>query len=43
MAAVKSLPGIAATRLAQARQVRITMLPGDDIPIQVDGEAWMQR
>lgn len=39
MAASKSLPGVSPTRLAQAAHIRITILPGGDVPIQVDGEA----
>lgn len=40
MAACKTLPGITPTRLAQAREVRLTLRTG--VPVQVDGEAWMQ-
>jgi hypothetical protein len=40
MAATKTL-GLSPTRLAQASHIRITILPGVDVPIQVDGEAWM--
>ena len=43
MAAIKSLPGISPTRLAQARSIRITVKSGEPVPIQVDGEAWMQK
>ena len=43
MAATKTLPGITPTRLAQGRTIRISINPGDDVPIQVDGEAWMQK
>lgn len=43
MGAIKSLPGvITPTRLAQARHVKISIRQGDPIPIQVDGEAYMQ-
>ena len=41
MAASKTLPGVSPTRIAQAAHIRITILPGDNVPIQVDGEAWM--
>ena len=43
MAAIKSLPGISPMRLAQARSIRITVKSGEPVPIQVDGEAWMQN
>ena len=42
MAACKTLPGITPTRIAQAREVRITIRGSAGVPVQVDGEAWMQ-
>ena len=30
-------------RIAQCSSLRITVLEGDPLPIQVDGEAWLQR
>ena len=30
-------------RIAQCSSVRVTILEGDPLPIQVDGEAWLQR
>eukprot|EP00047_Mylnosiga_fluctuans_P024021 m.151041 g.151041 ORF g.151041 m.151041 type:complete len:456 (+) comp9754_c0_seq6:1617-2984(+) len=42
MAACKTLPGMTPTRLAQARVVRITVTGSASVPLQVDGEAWMQ-
>lgn len=31
-----------ANRIAQARHIRITVLGNDSLPMQVDGEAWLQ-
>ena len=30
-------------RIAQCSSVRVTILEGEPIPIQVDGEAWLQE
>ena len=30
-------------RIAQCRSVKITIMNGDSVPIQVDGEAWLQK
>ncbi|EDV28803.1 uncharacterized protein TRIADDRAFT_52046 [Trichoplax adhaerens] len=35
--------GIQQDRLTQCRSLKITILGNEDIPIQVDGEAWMQK
>ena len=44
MGAIKSLPGVITPfRLAQASHVRISIREGDPLPIQVDGEAFMQE
>ena len=41
MAASKVI-GLTPQRLWQARTIEITLTEGDPIPIQVDGEAWLQ-
>eukprot|EP00052_Salpingoeca_macrocollata_P015685 m.125202 g.125202 ORF g.125202 m.125202 type:complete len:1071 (-) comp19772_c0_seq1:251-3463(-) len=43
MAAVKAIPGIQPTRIAQAKEVVIVIRGVEPIPIQVDGEAWNQE
>lgn len=35
--------GVQHDRLTQCRSIKITVLGDEDIPIQVDGEAWMQK
>lgn len=42
MAACKALPGVTPRRLCQAQSIRIIISGTDPVPIQVDGEAWMQ-
>eukprot|EP00051_Salpingoeca_urceolata_P018864 m.268602 g.268602 ORF g.268602 m.268602 type:complete len:1147 (+) comp19295_c0_seq3:772-4212(+) len=44
MAVVKAgLPNITPTRLCQARHIKITILGQKPVPVQVDGEAWMEE
>ena len=42
MAACKTLPFMTPVRLCQAADIKITMLGDTSLPVQVDGEPWMQ-
>lgn len=43
MAACKSVPGFHPHRICQARELVITILGNTTVPVQVDGEPWLQQ